>query len=56
MSEFIKESIRLFLYPFFVISGGIVTAECGSLRFYLLCWLYGEPEMQHDGWIYPEGD
>lgn len=54
MSEFIKESIRLFLYPFFLMSGGSVTADVGSLKFYLLCWLYGEYEEQHDGWIYPE--
>ena len=54
LSELLKESLRLLLYPFFIMSGGEITAQVGSLKFYLLCWLYGDPEIQHDGWIYPE--
>lgn len=56
MDEFFKQCIQCFLFPFMVLTGGEVQAEEGTLKFCLLLWLYGEPEMQHSGWIHPEDD
>lgn len=54
MDEFFKQCWQIFLFPFMVVTGGDIEAKEGTLKYYLLMWLYGNPEPQHSGWIYPE--
>lgn len=46
MTEILKETVRILLFPLAVMCGGEFYAEEGSWFFRLLIWAYGEDVME----------